>query len=76
MDDDLDTMSAQQLKTEILKLRTGIRQHRDCSGHDLCWYHPELWDLLPEKVTPTPEVPDIPEFIHNCVKYRLTLCGE
>jgi len=73
MDEDIENLTIEQLKAEVLKLREGIRKHRDCSGHDLCWYHPELWNLLPEKVTPAPEVPDIPEFIHNCVVYRLTL---
>lgn len=76
MDEDLDKMTMDELRDEVKKLRTGIRKHRDCSGHDLCWYHPELWELLPEKIEPKPEVPELPEFIQNCVKYRLTLCGE
>lgn len=73
MDTDLDGMSRDQLIAEILKLRQGIRIHRDSSGHDLCWYHPELWGLLPEKVEPKPIVPDWCEFIHGCVKYRQSL---
>lgn len=76
MDNDLDSMNVEQLKAEVLKLRVGIRKHRDCSGHELCWYHPELWDLLPEKIEPKPEIPELPEFIQNCVKYRLTLTGD
>lgn len=58
-DSDLDSMSVEELKAEVLKLRVGIRQHRDASGHNLCWYVPELWNLLPEKVEPKPEVPPV-----------------
>ena len=73
MDDDLATMSREALIDEARKLRQGIRQHRDSSGHDLCWYHPALWSLLPEKSDPLPTVPEWPHFIQGCVKYRLSL---
>jgi len=73
LDKDIDLMTGAELKAEVKKLRAGIRQHRDATGHNLCWYVPELWDLLPEKVEPKPEVPEIPEFIHNCAVYRLSL---
>ena len=49
VDEDLETMDRQALLEEVRRLRTGIRTHRDGSGHDLCWHHPELWDLLPER---------------------------
>jgi hypothetical protein len=49
MDTDLEQMSREQLIEEVKKLRQGVRQHRDSSGHELCWHHPELWRLLPEK---------------------------
>ena len=55
-------------------LRTGgIRAHRDSTGHDLCWYHPALWGLLPEKQDPLPTVPTWPEFLRGCVRYRQSL---
>jgi len=73
MDNDLDSMSREQLIAELKKLRAGIRNHRDCSGHDLCWYHPELWALLPEKTLRAPAVPAWPEFMQGCVKYRQSL---
>lgn len=73
MDEDLEPMSRQQLIREIKKLRDGIRQHRDSSGHELCWHHPELWALLPEKTDPVPEVPDWPQFIQGCLRYRQSL---
>ena len=73
MDNDLDAMTREQLIEEVKKLRAGIRTHRDTSGHDLCWYHPHLWALLPEKVEHQPTVPDWPQFMRGCVKYRESL---
>jgi hypothetical protein len=57
MDQDLEAMSRAQLMAEVRKLRRGIRIHRDSSLHELCWHHPELWGLLPEKQDPLPEAP-------------------
>jgi 8-oxo-dGTP diphosphatase len=57
-------------------LREGIRKHRDSSGHDLCWFHPELWNLLPEKKNPTPDVPPWDEFMKQCAVYRASLGGK
>jgi hypothetical protein len=73
MDEDLDRMTRQELIEEVRQLRQGIRRHRDSSGHDLCWHHPELWRLLPEKTDPVPVVPAWPEFIRGCVRYRQSL---
>ena len=39
MDADLEGMSRDQLVVEVKRLRHGIRQHRDSTGHELCWYH-------------------------------------
>jgi len=57
MDEDLDTRTREELIAEVKKLRRGIREHRDSTGHDLCWHHPALWGLLPEKTDPLPAVP-------------------
>jgi hypothetical protein len=73
MDQDLYQMSRDQLIAELKKLRAGIRAHRDSSGHELCWYHPALWGLLPEKIDPQPMVPPWPEFMQCCVRYRQSL---
>ena len=73
MDDDLEQMSREQLVTEVRQLRRGIRQHRDSSLHELCWHHPALWGLLPEKTDPVPEVPEWPQFLQGCLKYRQSL---
>jgi hypothetical protein len=73
MDDDLERMSREQLIAEVKQLRAGIRAHRDSSLHDLCWHHPVLWGLLPEKTDPLPVVPAWPEFMQGCIKYRQSL---
>ena len=73
MDDDLNSMSREQLLAEAGRLRAAIRKHRDESGHGLCWHHPELWALLPEKIDPAIAVPPWPKFLRGCVKYRDSL---
>ena len=73
MDADVDAMSREQLIAEVRKLRAGIRKHRDSSGQELCWHHPELWALLPEKTDPVPVVPEWPQFLRGCVSYRQSL---
>ena len=73
MDDDLSSMSREQLIAEVGKLRAAIRAHRDSSGHALCWYHPALWGLLPERSDPLPVVPAWPQFMAGCVRYRASL---
>ena len=49
MDEDLAGMAREQPDRGGAKLRRGIRAHRDSTGHELCWHHPGLWGLLPEK---------------------------
>lgn len=73
MDDDLDAMPRDALAAEVRRLRAGIRAHRDATGHDLCWHHPKLWALLPEKADPLPRVPAWPQFMEGCVRYRRSL---
>jgi hypothetical protein len=73
MDEDLESMSRGELTAEVRKLREGIRRHRDSSGHELCWHHPALWSLLPEQHDPLPTVPDWPQFMRGCIRYRQSL---
>jgi hypothetical protein len=73
MDEDLSRLTREQLIDEVKKLRQGIREHRDASGHELCWHHPALWGLLPEKTDPIPVVPKWPEFMAGCIRYRRSL---
>jgi hypothetical protein len=73
MDADLDAMSRDQLIVEVKRFRRAIREHRDATGHDLCWHHPALWELLPEKMIPAVAVPAWPQFMRGCVRYRQSL---
>ena len=73
MDEDLDSLSHQELLVEAKKLRAAVREHRDSTGQGLCWHQPALWALLPEKVVPLVEVPEWPQFMRGCVKYRQSL---
>jgi hypothetical protein len=73
MDADLDALTREQLITELKRLRAAIREHRDSTGHDLCWHHPALWSLLPEKMIPAVVVPEWPQFMRGCIRYRQSL---
>lgn len=66
-------MGRDDLVEEVKKLRAAIREHRDATRHELCWHHPELWSLLPEGTSPEISVPDWPEFMRGCVRYRQSL---
>ena len=73
MDEDLDALGREALVAEVRRLRDGIRAHRDSTAQELCWHHPDLWGLLPEKVTPEVAVPPWPAFLRGCLKYREAL---
>ncbi len=73
MDADLDALTREQLISELKRLRGAIRAHRDSTGHDLCWHHPDLWSLLPEKMIPAVAVPEWPQFMRGCIRYRESL---
>ena len=73
MDDDLEALSRERLIAEVKRLRQGIRVHRDSTGHELCWHHPALWSLLPERSDPLPAVPNWPQFLRGCIRYRQSL---
>ena len=72
-DEDLEQLTRDELLTEVKKLRAGIRRHRDSTGHELCWHHPQLWKLLPEKIDPDLVVPAWPQFLLGCLRYRESL---
>jgi hypothetical protein len=73
MDEDLNTLSREALIAEVIRLRNAIRIHRDTSLHELCWHHPDMWSLLPEKTDPQPTVPEWPQFLEGCLRYRQSL---
>jgi hypothetical protein len=72
-DEDLEQLTRDELLAEVKKLRAGIRRHRDSTGHELCWHHPQLWQLLPEKIDPDLAVPAWPQFLRGCLRYRESL---
>jgi hypothetical protein len=76
MDEDLATLDRGALVEEVKRLRAGIRAHRDSSLHELCWHHPQLWGLLPDKTDKQPVVPDWPQFLRGCIAYRTALDRE
>jgi hypothetical protein len=69
-------MTREQLLAELKRLRAGIRTHRDSTAQELCWHHPQLWGLLPERSDPLPVVPEWPQFLRGCVRYRESLDRE
>lgn len=73
MDEDLQDLGRDALIAEVKRLRAGIREHRDSSGHALCWHHPQLWGLLPERIAPQVAVPPWPKFLRGCLRYRESL---
>lgn len=73
MDADLMNLTRDQLFDEVKRLRAAIRRHRDSTRHDLCWHQPGLWSLLPEKTPPAIAVPEWPQFMRGCVRYRQSL---
>ena len=72
-DADLNAMDRERLAEEVKRLRDAIREHRDSDGMNLCWHHPKLWALLPEPVDPAMAVPEWPQFLRGCVRYRQSL---
>jgi hypothetical protein len=73
MDDDLDVMSREELLVVAKRLREAIRDHRDSELHDLCWYHPEMWGLLPDTKEVKPRVPTREQFLAGCQIFRDSL---
>ncbi len=76
MDEDLDALDRPALIAEVRRLRAAIRAHRDSTGHDLCWHHPQLWSLLPEPLSADLAVPPWPKFLRGCIAYRASLDAE
>jgi len=72
-DADLEALGREALVAEVKRLRAGIRAHRDSTGMALCWYHPDLWTLLPERAEAAITVPEWPQFLRGCVRYRQSL---
>ena len=72
-DSDLEALDRDELISAARAMRHAIRAHRDASGHDLCWHHPEMWALLPDEPSGGTAVPDWPQFMRGCIRYRASL---
>ncbi|MBP1846378.1 hypothetical protein J2046_004653 [Rhizobium petrolearium] len=72
-DADLEKMDHAALLATARAMRHAIRTHRDSSMHELCWHHPDMWALLPEPPTGKQIVPDWPQFMRGCIRYRQSL---
>jgi hypothetical protein len=75
-DADLDAMDRDALLAAARAMRAAIRAHRDQTGHGLCWHHPDMWALLPDAPKGEQVVPDWPQFLRGCIKYRASLDEE
>jgi hypothetical protein len=75
-DADLESMGRDALLAAARAMRAAIRAHRDASGHDLCWHHPDMWALLPDAPAGGQVVPDWPQFMRGCVRYWAALDRE
>ena len=75
-DADLDTMDHAALLATARAMRAAIRAHRDATGHELCWHHPDMWALLPDPPKGGQVVPDWPQFLRGCIAYRAALDRE
>ena len=73
LDNDLDGLAFGPLLEEAKRMRRAIRAHRDSTGQELCWHHPDLWNLLPDKQPIAVTVPDWPRFMRGCIAYRTSL---
>jgi hypothetical protein len=67
---DLDALPHADLLAAAKSMRRAICAHRDTSEHELCWHHPDMWALLPDPPQVKPVVPEWPQFMRGCIRYR------
>ncbi len=72
-DADLATMDREALLAAARAMREAIRAHRDMEMHELCWHHPDMWALLPDTPAGGVRVPEWPQFMRGCIRYRQSL---
>jgi hypothetical protein len=67
IDSDLESMTVNELQQEVMKLRMGIRNHRDLKGNNRCHLDDKtLYLLLPEKAIVDTSLPPKNRFLKNC----------
>ena len=56
---------------KIEELEDAIKNHREQTGHNMCWENDEeLWLVLKDKVKSDHTPPDWDKFMNKCVEYR------
>lgn len=70
IDADLKKMSWSELQKEVMKLRRGIRKHRDATENARCWHNDlALYGLLPEERPPGRMLGSEQRLLVNCRRY-------
>lgn len=68
--DGIQQMSVAELKDEVIRLRNGIREHRDTTGDDRCWLDDLLlYKLLPGSLPESAELPPWEEMERLCRQF-------
>ena len=68
LDKDLKTMTAAQLRQEVMKLRIAFRKELAHTGNHRCWIN--LLQPLPEGRSIQPLTLPREEFLANCARYH------
>jgi len=69
-DPDIENMSLDELKQSLQKARDLVRDIFKPKGHNACWFHSELAEILPEKVELNTILPPEIEFKRNCDRFN------
>lgn len=70
LDQDLQNLDLENALKEVVRLREGIRKHRDEHGDDRCWLDDErLYGLLPDNVKAVTGLPDRKTFLSSCERF-------
>jgi hypothetical protein len=69
-DNDLKSMTVGDLRRLVMRLRTGIRRHRDAEENERCWHNDlALYGQLPEGKPPGRMVGPERILLRNCKRY-------
>ena len=59
------------LVSKLEELRSAIKDHREKTGHEMCWENDEeLWQVLGDNIEIDHTPPNWCEFMERCVAYR------
>ena len=75
-DPDIENMSVTELKQSLQKARDIVREIFKPKSHDVCWFHNELSQILPEEVKLETILPPEIEFKRNCDRFNQFVRGK